>query len=96
MRRIVNERRSKARKIVSGLLIIPEGYVVHHINGNPADNSPGNLVVLSRSEHSRIHRAKIGIKPIVPCYSYHEYFSPSEKIDRLESLIYLYNNGIFI
>ena len=30
--------------------------VVHHIDGNPKNNSIDNLVVLSRSEHTKIHR----------------------------------------
>lgn len=30
--------------------------VVHHINGNKSDNSPKNLLVLTNSEHVRLHR----------------------------------------
>lgn len=29
--------------------------VVHHINGDKSDNSPGNLVWMTQSEHSRLH-----------------------------------------
>jgi HNH endonuclease len=29
--------------------------VVHHIDGNPLNNDPDNLAVLSRSEHQRLH-----------------------------------------
>lgn len=29
--------------------------VVHHINGNRSDNRPENLLVMTRSEHSRLH-----------------------------------------
>ncbi len=34
---------------------IPNGFVVHHINGNPLDNSLNNLDVISRSEHQSLH-----------------------------------------
>lgn len=33
--------------------------VVHHINGDRADNRPENLIALSRSEHLRLHRRKV-------------------------------------
>jgi hypothetical protein len=29
--------------------------VVHHVDGNPLNNEPANLVVLTRSEHQRLH-----------------------------------------
>jgi len=29
--------------------------VVHHIDGNPHNNKPSNLIVMSRSEHTRLH-----------------------------------------
>ena len=32
--------------------------VVHHINGNTRDNRIENLVVMSRGEHSKLHREK--------------------------------------
>ena len=34
---------------------IPKGYVVHHVNFNPSDNRPENLVLLSHSEHAKLH-----------------------------------------
>ena len=33
---------------------------VHHIDGNPTNNNPDNLVVLTASEHSKIHAAQKG------------------------------------
>ncbi len=29
--------------------------IVHHVNGDPTDNSPANLIVMTPSEHSRLH-----------------------------------------
>lgn len=34
---------------------VPEGYVVHHINGIKTDNYPKNLVMLTREEHTILH-----------------------------------------
>ena len=31
---------------------------VHHIDGNHFNNNPGNIAVLSKSEHSKIHASK--------------------------------------
>jgi HNH endonuclease len=33
--------------------------VVHHVDGDPLNNDPDNLVLLSRSEHQRLHTAGI-------------------------------------
>jgi len=35
---------------------IAEGYVVHHINGNKADNRLENLRAMPAGEHSRLHK----------------------------------------
>ena len=34
---------------------IPNGYVVHHIDGNKQNNEISNLVLLSRNEHHQLH-----------------------------------------
>lgn len=34
---------------------VPEGFVVHHINGLKTDNSPPNLALLTREEHTILH-----------------------------------------
>lgn len=46
---------------------IPEGYHVHHINHDRADNRLENLVVLSPSEHHAEHRS-IDREPILDMY----------------------------
>ena len=48
-----------------GLKEIPKGYVVHHIDGNKQNNDMGNLIMLTRSEHARLHtevEMELGIK----------------------------------
>ena len=34
---------------------IPKGYVIHHIDGNPANNNITNLQILTVAEHRKIH-----------------------------------------
>ncbi len=47
----------RAREIVAGLTKIPDGGVVHHINGDPRENRIDNLVVLASSrDHVLIHK----------------------------------------
>ena len=33
----------------------PRGLVIHHINGDPLDDRPENLVALTRAEHAALH-----------------------------------------
>jgi len=40
----------------------PEGYIAHHIDGNPFNNAIENLKWISRSEHSKIHPRRKGGK----------------------------------
>jgi len=35
---------------------IPEGYIIHHKNENRTDFAPSNLVLMTRGNHSRLHR----------------------------------------
>ena len=67
--------------------------IVHHINGNPFDNRPSNLIPLTRSQHYKIHGNMGGWKSF-PQKGKHR--TTSEKIAVLESLISLYNIGWFI
>jgi len=37
---------------------IPAGYLIHHKNENPKDDSPDNLQLVTRAEHARLHSKK--------------------------------------
>jgi hypothetical protein len=34
---------------------VPDGLVTHHINGDPADNRPENLMIMTQSNHMKLH-----------------------------------------
>jgi hypothetical protein len=56
-RRIVEQR--EGRKLASN-------EVVHHVDGDPLNNDPDNLVLLSRAEHQRLHTAGTAKKRWTP------------------------------
>lgn len=39
---------------------LKQGEIVHHIDGNKRNNDPSNLMVMTQSEHCRIHFSKKG------------------------------------
>jgi hypothetical protein len=41
---------------------LKQGEVVHHVDHNPLNNDPANLVVLSRAEHRRLHAIKRSVR----------------------------------
>lgn len=47
--------------------VVPDGHDVHHVNHDKTDNSVGNLLAVTRSEHRKLHgpppRADWAIRP---------------------------------
>ena len=37
---------------------IPEGFSIHHLDGNKENNLPANLIMLSKSNHHKLHMNK--------------------------------------
>lgn len=47
-----------AETVLLGRSLKP-GEIVHHIDGNKLNNDPGNLRVMTQSEHVRLHHAEM-------------------------------------
>lgn len=45
---------------------IPEGFIVHHIDGSKTNNRPSNLILLHKKDHVRFHgkTKKLALVPI--------------------------------
>ena len=41
--------------------VVPEGYIIHHIDRNKKNNNISNLMLLTPSDHNRVHRKDIYI-----------------------------------
>ena len=72
-------------------LYINKDVVIHHVNGNPFDNRFENLLPLTRKQHYQIHKSLSGIR-----HSNNKKRYKGNQLKQLESLLYLYNEGIFI
>ena len=68
-----------------------KGLIIHHIDGNPFNNHPDNLAVMTRKDHYYTHVLMGGYK---------KYDHKKDKIkstfDNLEAFVNLYNEGIYI
>lgn len=101
---IMDASRAKARRLLKnhfGRLL--EKRVVHHIDHNPMNNDPKNLMVLDYSTHIAYHKAWKLANPerhaeamrIATKAALEKRSRPKNRIRELESLLYLYNEGLF-
>lgn len=70
---------------------IPAGNVVHHINGDPLDNTLENLAIMSLSDHSRMHRLNPDV--VSPSGSIH-YAANREAINYWDKAKYARKKGL--
>ena len=42
-------------------ILIPEGYDIHHLDGNKLNDSKENLIMLSHSDHAKLHNPKVDV-----------------------------------
>ena len=72
---------------------------VHHIDGNPLNNNIGNLIILRNSDHIKYHweinrkQKMIALKKGI---AKRDAKKTQSIISEMESLINLYNEGIYI
>ena len=60
--------------------------VVHHIDDNPFNNTVGNLKVMTRGEHSALHRHRKGLKMVrLRCPNCHKEFTREYSKTHLET-----------
>ena len=53
----MSKEKNPSQHYVDGQHILKKGFHVHHIDGNHSNNSIDNLIVVTRSEHRKIHDA---------------------------------------
>lgn len=53
---------------------IPEGYVIHHIDGDPSNNDISNLQIMTISEHTKFHRQSSETKKYTCDYCGKEFY----------------------
>lgn len=50
--------------LAHGLTELPKGYVIHHIDHDPGNNDPSNLMLLTPSEHTKLHIAERNLQNV--------------------------------
>lgn len=45
-------------QVIDALWHVPQGYSIHHLNEEPCDDRPGNLIMVVEGEHQRLYHAE--------------------------------------
>lgn len=54
--RISRDRTVDEHRVVAGVSRLGYGVVIHHIDGDAKNNDPANLRIMTRAEHTSLHR----------------------------------------
>lgn len=68
---------------------VPEGYIIHHKDGNKYNNNIGNLMLLGAKEHSALHGAlRTKRIAIVRCPSCGKVFEKDARMLKFRTLVF--------
>jgi len=77
------ESTNLARKMMEDFLgrDLPETQVVHHKNGDPADDRLSNLAIMTQSEHNQLHQSQ---KSDIPPFKAQRLIKMAQQMDDLD------------
>ena len=87
----IAEHRAIAESIIRRKLLPNE--VVHHIDEDPRNNSPKNLLVMEREDHSKLHKFLNYMKAMLRYYKFDELYERL-KLKLTEAWVYKYSKKV--